>query len=183
MSGDEVLLRVTISGPPGSGTSTLVSKIVESRGWSSVNGGDVFRDEANLRGISVEELSAQAKNDVEVDRALDSLLRKVMSSDDSPEVVESRLSGWWAHRDSLDCVRVWVMVSELERARRIQKREGGDLEGCLIRSQQRQMDDKERYMSLYSIDLDDMSPYSLVIDADQKSEKEVFEIVDSELQG
>ena len=75
------------------------------------------------------------------------------------------------------------MVSELERARRIQKREGGDLEGCLSRSQQRQMDDKERYMSLYGIDLDDMSPYSLVIDADQKSEKEVFEIVDSELQG
>ena len=183
VNGDEVLLRVTISGPPGSGTSTLVSKIVESRGWGSINGGDVFRDEANLRGISVEDLSAQAKNDLEVDRALDSLLRKVMSSDDSPEVVESRLSGWWAHKDGLDCIRVWVMVSELERARRIQKREGGDLEGCLSRSQQRQMDDKERYMSLYGIDLDDMSPYSLVIDADQKSEKEVFEIVDSELQG
>jgi len=181
VSGDDVLLRVTVSGPPGSGTSTLVSKITESRGWGSINGGDVFRDEASRRGISVEELSYLAKNDLEIDRALDSLLLKAMCSEDSPEVVESRLSGWWAHNRELECVRVWVMVSEKERARRIQKREGGNLQECLMRSQQRQRDDKERYIALYGIDLDDMSPYSLVIDADQKSENEVFEIVNLEL--
>tara|TARA_B100000029_G_C17356815_1_gene881027 strand:- start:686 stop:802 length:117 start_codon:yes stop_codon:yes gene_type:complete len=32
-------------------------------------------------------------------------------------------------------------------------------------------------MELYEIDLDDMSPYNLVIDADEKDEDEVFEIV------
>ncbi len=51
------LLKVTISGPPGSGTSTLVAKIADSRGWESMNGGDVFREEARSRGLSVEELS------------------------------------------------------------------------------------------------------------------------------
>ena len=180
-SGDETLLKVTISGPPGSGTSTLVSRIASSRDWSSLNGGDVFREEARTRGLTVEQLSSEAKEDLDVDRSLDLLLQKRMSSNDSPEIVESRLSGWWAHKNNLDCLRVWVNVSEQERARRIQKREGGDLEDCLRKSQKRQRDDMERYSTLYGINLDDMSPYNLVIDADEKDELEVFRAVDSEL--
>ena len=52
---------------------------------------------------------------------------------------------------------------------------------CLRKSKNRQKDDMERYSTLYGIDLDDMSPYSLVIDADEKDELEVFQSVDSEL--
>ena len=180
-SGDEILLKVTISGPPGSGTSTLVSRIASSRGWSSMNGGDVFREEARTKGLTVEQLSSEAKEDLDIDRSLDSLLQKRMSSPDSPEIVESRLSGWWAHKNKLSCLKVWVNVSDEERARRIQKREGGELEECLRKSQKRQKDDMERYSTLYGIDLDDMSPYNLVIDADEKDELEVFQAVDSEL--
>tara|TARA_B100000287_G_scaffold392635_1_gene405221 strand:+ start:288 stop:830 length:543 start_codon:yes stop_codon:yes gene_type:complete len=176
------LLKVTISGPPGSGTSTLVAKIAESRGWRSMNGGDVFREEARSRGLSVEELSSVAKQDSDVDVHLDNLLKKRMSSPDSPEIVESRLSGWWAHKNELECLRVWVSVSDQERARRIQKREGGELSDCLERSQQRQEDDMARYSSLYGIDLDDMSPYHLVIDADSKDEFEVFNEVNASLE-
>ena len=39
----------------------------------------------------------------------------------------------------------------------------------------------ERYRILYGIDLDDLSPYNLVIDADEKDEDEVFAIVDANL--
>lgn len=180
-SGDEDLLKVTISGPPGSGTSTLVSKIAESRGWSSLNGGDVFREEAKSRGLSVEELSSEAKEDLDIDRSLDSLLQKRMSSSESPEIVESRLSGWWAHKNNLKCLRVWINVSEEERALRVQKREGGTFAESLKKSQNRQKDDMDRYSVLYGIDLDVMSPYNLVIDADDKDELEVFEEVDFEL--
>ena len=69
-SGDEELLKVTISGPPGSGTSTLVSRIASSRGWSSLNGGDVFREEARTRGLTVEQLSYDAKEDLDIDLSL-----------------------------------------------------------------------------------------------------------------
>jgi cytidylate kinase len=175
------LLKVTISGPPGSGTSTLVEKISASRGWESLNGGDVFREEANSRGLSVEQLSSEAKEDLDVDRALDLLLQNRMTSPDSPEIVESRLSGWWAQKNNINCLRVWISVSEEERARRIQKREGGDFGDCLLKSKKRQKDDMERYSILYGIDLDDMSPYNLVIDADEKDELEVFHEVDTEL--
>ena len=51
----------------------------------------------------------------------------------------------------------------------------------LHKAQRIQNDDIERYSILYDIDLDDMSPYNLVIDADEKDELEVFQAVDSVL--
>jgi cytidylate kinase len=79
------MLRLTVSGPPGSGTSTLVSKLCEERGWSSVNGGELFRNEASRRGLSVEEFSALCKQDLDVDRSLDTLLKQVLTDSDAPK--------------------------------------------------------------------------------------------------
>ena len=160
------MLRLTVSGPPGSGTSTLVEKICQSRNWSSLNGGEIFRAEAAERDLSVVEFSALCKHDLDVDRALDEKLKEILSRPDSPDVVESRLSGWWAHQLSLDCLRVWVSVSDEEMARRIQTREGGDLANRLQESKQRQSDDNQRYKELYGIDMADMAPYNLIVDAD-----------------
>ena len=160
------MLRLTVSGPPGSGTSTLVEKICQSRNWSSLNGGEIFRAEAAERNLSVVEFSALCKQDLNVDRALDEKLKEILSRPDSPDIVESRLSGWWAHQLGLDCLRVWVSVSDEEMARRIQTREGGDLSDRLQESKQRQSDDNQRYKELYGIDMADMAPYTLIVDAD-----------------
>ena len=46
MNGGEILVKITVSGPPGSGTSTLVERLVDAYSWVSLNGGDVFRNEA-----------------------------------------------------------------------------------------------------------------------------------------
>ena len=173
---------MTVSGPPGSGTSTLVGKLCEDRDWSSVNGGDIFREEASNRGLTVAEFSALCKQDLDVDRSLDTILRHAMSDQKGPEVVESRLCGWWAHELGLQCLRVWVSVSDEERARRIQNREGGSYQTCLELSKQRQSDDMERYRELYDIDLDDMSPYNLVVDADELDANEVFGVVSTALE-
>tara|TARA_Y100000590_G_C15153671_1_gene800913 strand:- start:37 stop:582 length:546 start_codon:yes stop_codon:yes gene_type:complete len=177
------MLKLTVSGPPGSGTSTLVQKICQSRGWSSLNGGEIFRAEAANRGLSVVEFSALCKQDLDVDRALDTKLKDILSSPDSPEVVESRLCGWWAHHMELDCLRVWVSVSDEERAKRIQIREGGDLEERLLESKKRQADDNQRYQDLYGIDMGEMTPYNLIVDADNIDADEVFRIVSEEIGG
>ena len=177
------MLRLTVSGPPGSGTSTLVDKICQSRDWTSLNGGEIFRNEAANRGLSVVQFSALCKQDLDVDRALDTKLKEIISSKNSPDVVESRLSGWWAHQLGLDCLRVWVSVSDEERARRIQNREGGDFTGRLHESIQRQADDNQTDLELYGIDMSDMAPYNLIVDADNIDADEVFRLVSNELGG
>jgi len=183
MNGGEHLVHITISGAPGSGTSTLVGKIREATGWESLNGGEVFRAEAARRGLSVVEFSELCKTDLDVDRSLDDLLRKAMTSENGPEILESRLSGWWAHQLKIDCLRVWIETSDEERARRVQAREGGEFSQRLLESRARQSADKERYRMLYDIDLDDMSPYNLVVDANNLSAEQVFTIVQGELNG
>ena len=47
------MVKVTVSGHPGSGTSTLVNGLMTRFGWTSLNGGDVFREEAKRRGIVI----------------------------------------------------------------------------------------------------------------------------------
>ena len=181
MSGGDSLPKLTVSGKPGSGTSTLVELLSEYRGWDSVNGGEIFRKEAQRRKLSVEDFSSLCKEDFEVDRSLDDTLKELISSVSGPSIVESRLSGWWAYLAEIECLRIWVEVSDEERARRIQSREGGDYEDVLKLSQRRNYDDMERYRELYGIDLDDMSPYNMIIDADSLDASEVLELVQREL--
>jgi predicted cytidylate kinase len=181
MSGDEELTILTVSGKPGSGTSTLVERIAEERGWNSVNGGDVFRSEASRRGISVEEFSRLCKEDLDVDRSLDTMLKDLLLSEKAPEIIESRLIGWWAHSLDIECLKVWIRVSDEERARRIVEREGLDYGTALSVSRQRNEDDMQRYRVLYGIDLDDMAPYNLIVDADSLNADEVFSLVNSRI--
>ena len=158
------MVRVTVSGHPGSGTSTLVGNLCTALNWSSVNGGAIFRDEAANRNITLEEFSLQCKNDKEVDRQLDEELKRRLLLDDGPEVVESRLAGWWAYKLNLDCTRVWLSVSEEERAKRVVNREGGTIAHQRQKIVQRMNADSERYSALYDINIESMMPYNCIIE-------------------
>ncbi len=182
MSGGESLPRLTVSGKPGSGTSTLVDLLSEKRGWDSVNGGDVFRQEAERRELSVDDFSRLCKEDLDVDRSLDDMLKLLVSSSNGPSIIESRLSGWWAYLAGIECLRIWIEVSNEERARRILSREGGQYEQVLNASLRRNSDDMERYQELYEINLDDMSPYNMIIQADNMDALQVLELVESKLE-
>ena len=181
-SGGEPLPRLTVSGKPGSGTSTLVDLLSKKRGWDSVNGGDIFRQEAERRELHVDDFSRLCKEDLDVDRSLDDMLKLLISSSNGPSIIESRLSGWWAYLAGIECLRIWIEVSNEERARRILSREGGQYEQVLNASLRRNSDDMERYQELYEINLDDMSPYNMIIQADNMDALQVLELVELKLE-
>ncbi|RJU99968.1 MAG: hypothetical protein DWC06_07780 [Candidatus Poseidoniales archaeon] len=168
------LVRITISGHPGSGTSTLVSGICEAKGWSSLNGGEIFRQEAKSRGLSLSEFGDLCKNDFSVDKSLDEILKSNMSDPNGPDVMESRLSGWWAHLLELDCKRLWVEVNEEIRAQRVVDREGISLEQAISNNRERSKIDLERYMEMYGLNPEDNTPYTHVIDASALTKQEVL---------
>lgn len=172
---DMVLL--TVSGHPGSGTSTLVQSLMLRFGWDSLNGGDVFRDEAKRRGMTLGAFGELCKNEPEVDKTLDAMLQERMQGEDAAQIVESRLAGWWAHRLELPCVRLWLDVSDEERARRVAHREGLTVEEALAANTRRSVVDGERFRLLYDLVPEDPEPYTHVVDATLLNASQILEHV------
>lgn len=183
MNGCDGLVKLTVSGHPGSGTSTLVHGLMERNGWTSLNGGDVFRDEAKRRGMSLGDFGELCKNELDVDRSLDDLLKQRMQGPDGADIVESRLAGWWAYRLGLPCLRVWLHVSDEERARRVAHREGLSMEDALQANSQRSAVDGERFRMLYDIVPEEPEPYTHVIDATSLNASQILEHVVALLEG
>ena len=174
MNGGETLVKITISGHPGSGTSTLVKGICDSKGWTSLNGGDIFRSEAKNRGLSLSEFGDLCANDFSVDKSLDEILKSNMTDMNGPDVMESRLSGWWAHLLELDCVRIWIDVNETVRANRVVDREAISFESALLENSKRTAKDLARYEEMYGLNPEDSTPYTHVIDASGLTKEEVI---------
>jgi len=171
------MVNVTVSGHPGSGTSTLVRGLMDRFGWTSLNGGDVFREEAKRRGMSLGDFGELCKNELDVDRSLDELLRQRMQGPDAANIVESRLAGWWAYRLELPCLRIWLDVSDEERARRVSEREGLSLENALEANRARAAVDGERFLLLYDLVPEDPEPYTHVLDATTLNASQILDHV------
>ena len=171
------MVNVTVSGHPGSGTSTLVRGLMDRFGWTSLNGGDVFREEAKRRGMSLGDFGELCKNELDVDRSLDELLRQRMQGADAANIVESRLAGWWAYRLELPCLRIWLDVSDEERARRVAEREGLAFEDALEANRARAAVDGERFMLLYDLVPEDPEPYTHVLNATTLNASQILDHV------
>ena len=98
-----------------------------------------------------------------------------MTELNGPEVMESRLSGWWAYKLELDCVRIWLDVNESVRAERVVFREGISLEDAFSNNKSRSEIDLARYQELYGLNPEDSTPYTHVIDASGLTKAEVLD--------
>lgn len=171
------MLHITVSGHPGSGTSTLVKGLMNRFDWTSLNGGDVFRAEAKRREMSLADFGRLCQEELDVDRSLDALLKERMQSESASNIVESRLAGWWAYQLNLPCLRIWLDVDDNERARRVVNREGITLDEALKANASRSEVDGERFMELYGILPEDEEPYTHVISATNLNADEILESV------
>jgi cytidylate kinase len=198
-------LFITVSGPPGCGVTTLCEGLSERLGCSYVSGGEVFREIAEDRGMSLTQLTAEASGSDELDRELDRRLRQIAETwgdADNPFILESRLAGYLAagHAD----LRIWLDAPEEVRIERLSDHEvnyvierpeertpedvGGlkrlsDQEevGALMRV--REVSEAGRYESYYGIDLDDRSFYDLSVNTARWDADTVLDMVLSAVEG
>ena len=165
-------MRIAVSGPPGSGKTTLAKKLAEHFNYRYVCGGDIFRREAKKMNMSLEEFSKYVEENPEIDLMLDNYL--VEEARKIRVVVDSRLSGWLMKKNGIKGFKIYVDASPEERARRIQKRDGGDFEDILKKMLEREESEVKRYKMLYNADYRDTSIYDLVLHTDDMDEEEVF---------
>jgi predicted cytidylate kinase len=162
-------MRITISGPPGSGKSTVCKMLSDRLGIECVISGMVFREMAKEQGLDLEEFGKLAELQPRFDRLLDE--RMVRTAKEKKNVIlEGRLTAHMLSRNGIRATKIFLHADIDIRAKRIAGRE--EREEC----------EASRYRNFYGIDLSDKSVYDLVIDTTNLSPEQVVDIIISHLE-
>ncbi len=161
---------ITVSGPPGTGTTTLAREMARKLDLDWINSGDLFRKIALDRNMSLKELGRLAEQGPEIDYQIDDAQKKIAMEQGG--VFEGRLSGHLLDAD----LKILLRAGRWVRAERIAAREGGLLEDALLEGNIRNECEARRYKKYYNIDLGDHGVYDLVIDTETWDAKGVLEI-------
>ncbi|MCU1454876.1 MAG: family ATPase [Acidimicrobiales bacterium] len=164
---------VTISGLPGSGTSTVARRLAPLLGIDHLDGGSVFRAMAAERGLALPEFAALAEQDDRIDRDLDARLAERARA--GAVVLESRLAGWLVSEAGIDALRVWIDCDERVRAERVAARDGGSAAVTQQLNRDREASERRRYWDYYGIDLRDLAAYDLVLDSSERTPDELID--------
>lgn len=167
---------IAIAGPSKSGKSTIAEHIAEELGIKHVSAGDFFREIADERGMTVEELSENAdrETDMEVDR------RTLEAGLQEDCVIDGRLAAW-VLGDFAD-LSIYVTADLEERAGRLADIKDIPLEEARERIEKRDQDNDRRYMDYYGIDTSELEIYDVVMDNTELSMEEQNEVVDDLLE-
>lgn len=168
-------MLITISGLPGSGTTTVSRLVADALGLDRVPGGEVFRQLAAEAGMSLAGFGAHAVDHPEIDVELDRRLEARAARGGC--VIESRLAGWLVTRAALPAVRTWIDCDEVVRAGRVAARDGTTPETALSDNRERAELEHARYRAVYGIDLTDRSTYDLVLDSTTAAPDELCEAI------
>ena len=107
-------MNITLTGNLGSGKTNICNILEKEVGIENIKSGELFREIANERKISVVELNELAKSDKSIDTMLDER-SKVLGDIKTDSVFDSRM-GWFFVSDSF---KVFLLVEIKEAAKRV----------------------------------------------------------------
>ncbi|MDR0589377.1 MAG: AAA family ATPase [Spirochaetaceae bacterium] len=164
-------IRIAISGKSGCGNTTVSRLVAESLNLRFIN--FTFRSLAKERGLSLGEVLALAAKDDAWDKEVDG--RQVqLARENGGCVLGSRLAIWMLAEADL---KVYLTARPITRAQRILRREGGDLEAVAAFTEERDRQDRERYLRIYNIDNNDYSFADLIITTDELNPSEIAALI------
>ena len=165
-------MLLTISGFAGSGKTTVATGLSRKLGFAHISAGQVFRELARERAMSLEQLSKLAETEPEIDKMVDRRQAELARSREHA-VVDGRLSGWILKAD----IAVWLKAPLEIRAQRIARREGKRRAAALHETRLRDGSETVRYRTLYNIDVTNLDVYDLVIDTMHWDQHAVIAII------
>jgi cytidylate kinase len=164
-------IKIAVSGKSGCGNTTVSRLVAEALGLRFIN--FTFRNLADERGLTLEEVISLAKQDDSWDREIDS--RQVaLAREGGGCVLGSRLAIWMLGEADL---KVFLTASPATRVKRILNREGGDPEAVAAFTEYRDKQDRERYVRIYNIDNDRYEFADMIIETDDLTPPAIADII------
>ena len=167
------MVRIVVSGPPGSGKTTQAKKIAERYGLSYFSAGAIFRRVAQEKGLSLEELSILAMHDPRIDLEIDRATLEAAKEDNI--VIDGHLAAWIV-ADLVD-LRIYMTAPLPLRVMRIAGRDGVSLEKALFETLIREYTQRKRFLEYYGLDVTDTSIFDIVINTKKIGPEEAFNMV------
>lgn len=172
---------ITISGDAGSGKSTIGKMLASKLGYERFYIGQIRRDEAKKRGMTLAEYNLYGETHPETDIGVDEYQKKLGEEKDD-FIIEGRTS-WFLIPNS---IKLYFKVDPLEGAKRIFEELQSDnnrneekhvrtVEDIIESNQKRADSDKLRYEKYYKKDCTNENNFDFVIDTTNLSPEEVFE--------
>ena len=159
---------ITVSGLPGTGTTTVSKLLQERTGMEFISSGEIFRGIAAELGLSLAEFGKLAESDFSYDRQIDDRQKELSKTKDNL-ILEGRLAGHMSLEvpPGKKILRVLLKAPLETRVRRIMNREQStsSFKFELDKTKTREESERVRYEKYYSIEIADMSIYDLVIDS------------------
>lgn len=160
-------MKISISGTPASGKSTVAKKVAEKLNLQHFSMGDFQREIAREKGITIRELGLLETKDKSLDKMVDDKQVEIGREREN-FVIDSRLGCYFIP----DSIKIFVDASEEVRARRrfLQKRDEesfGDEKAALDDMNNREEINRKRFIDFYGFDFLDMDNYDLVVDTSE----------------
>ncbi len=173
-------MRITVSGLPGSGTTSLSRYLAEHHRFEMISAGEVFRQLALEHNLELAEFGRLAEQNESFDKMIDARQKEIASKQDNI-IVEGRLSGWMV--DSAD-LKIWLFAPIGCRIKRIISRDHAPDEKTATEiTIERERCEAGRYRSYYNIDINDLSIYHMVLNSEHWGIAELGAIVNAGIAG
>lgn len=168
-------MALTIGGLPGSGTTTVAKLLKEKLGIKYVYTGDIFRNMARERGMSLLAFGDYAANHPDIDRELDR--KQVELAKQKDIIIEGRLAGYMAHSHNVEAYKIWLHAPFEVRMERIANRETKSISEVSEENRRREEGEQERYIEIYGFNIDKTSFYNIDIDSSLYSAERIKNII------
>lgn len=162
---------ITITGDLGSGKSSVAKELSDKLNYGFLSTGKLFREIAIQKGLDVLELSSLAKKDTTIDDVID---HKLKAFDQDDFVIDSRMA-WHFIKNSF---KIYIQVETLVAAKRIieanrDSEKYETIEAAVLGISARKEEERERYQTLYGVDITCMENYDYILDSSNLNVNEV----------
>lgn len=151
---------LVISGPPGSGKTSVAKDLANQLSYKLVSAGGIFREIAKDMNLDVIDLNIFAQANYNIDKMVDKKIYEYISNEKNL-IIESHIAGW-LFREYAD-IAIYLWASLEVRAKRIATRDNIGYDEAVSQILKREYMHYKRFKKIYGIDINDLSIFDLVI--------------------